>query len=290
MKPRIFIASSSEGFTLAEELKNLLTAKFDCTLWKEGIFHLSMSTLESLYRAAIDFDFGVFVFSPDDLASIRGKNLAIARDNVIFELGLFMGSLGPRRGFFVVPSKKKNFHIPTDLTGITYASYDPTLFKSNPNASLASAVKDITNSIENNPDFFRFLDLHLFPSPIMNFKRTIILNFKNKTNSPVVVQLQGFVPSPQLIPFPYAHRNVLKNIYELKWPTFNGATNIVAYDTLAHLFEINSEKETFFPLDENKIGDSEVFKLINSKMVGELFLTCTWLSPSPMIKKFKINI
>ena len=41
------------------------------------------------------------VMSPDDLLESRSQSYASATDNVIFELGLFMGKLGRSRVFIV---------------------------------------------------------------------------------------------------------------------------------------------------------------------------------------------
>ena len=54
---------------------------------------------------------------------MRGRVLTSARDNVIYELGLFSGKLGPERCFFVVPESEK-VHLPTDLAGITAGEYE----------------------------------------------------------------------------------------------------------------------------------------------------------------------
>ena len=58
-------------------------------------------TLEALVRMLDRFDFAVLVITPDDVVSIRGDIRQAPRDNVMFELGLFMGRLGPARTFAV---------------------------------------------------------------------------------------------------------------------------------------------------------------------------------------------
>jgi len=50
--------------------------------------------------------------------------LSVPRDNVVYELGLFSGVLGPERCFFVTP-RGSSIHLPSDLAGITAGDYDP---------------------------------------------------------------------------------------------------------------------------------------------------------------------
>ena len=66
----------------------------------------------------------MFIFSPDDIINIRGENSNITRDNVIFELGLFIGRLGKDRCYIVMPDNCDDLRIPTDLLGITLATYE----------------------------------------------------------------------------------------------------------------------------------------------------------------------
>jgi hypothetical protein len=60
--------------------------------------------IQSLADELANSDFGVFVFSPDDRTRLRDKTHSTVRDNVIFELGLFVGRLGIERSFIVVPN------------------------------------------------------------------------------------------------------------------------------------------------------------------------------------------
>jgi predicted nucleotide-binding protein len=54
---------------------------------------LGDSTLEALERAVLEYEFGIFVFTPDDEIHTRGELKPVARDNVVFEAGLFIGKL-----------------------------------------------------------------------------------------------------------------------------------------------------------------------------------------------------
>ena len=94
----------------------------DLTVWSQGVFSLSNTPLDSITKALNSSDFGIFIFSPDDETKMRGNVSETVRDNVIFELGLFIGKLDKRRCFIVMPDNV-DFHIPTDLVGVTPAKY-----------------------------------------------------------------------------------------------------------------------------------------------------------------------
>jgi len=124
-RPRVFLGSSVEGLATAQALRSLLSPDLAVDLWNEGtVFGLGDATLEALERAVLSYDFGVFVFTPDDKIHSRGELKPVARDNVLFELGLFIGKLTRKRAFVVHPSKRR-IAIASDLAGITTAQYDP---------------------------------------------------------------------------------------------------------------------------------------------------------------------
>jgi len=126
-QPRLFIASSAEGLHVAEAVNIKLEHDFRVKQW-DNAFNLSSMTLQSLLARAEETDFAVFVFHPDDKATIRGTEYSVVRDNVLFELGLFIGSLGIEKCFILVPKSIENdFRLPTDLAGLTVTAYDDSL-------------------------------------------------------------------------------------------------------------------------------------------------------------------
>jgi len=122
-KPKIFIASSSEALREAQAINTVLDHDFEPTLWTSGTFSLSSTTLPDLVSKSSYVDFAVFIFTPDDIANIREKSHQVARDNVVFELGLFIGAIGRERSFIIQPRDTK-LHLPSDLLGVNTANYD----------------------------------------------------------------------------------------------------------------------------------------------------------------------
>lgn len=124
MKPKIFIGSSREGVEIANAIHYNLTHDAECTVWKDGVFQLSSNTLSALIEALRAADFGIFVFSPDDVTMMRNTSSDTVRDNVLFELGLFIGRLGQDRCFFLIPDRASNLRLPSDLAGVTPGLYE----------------------------------------------------------------------------------------------------------------------------------------------------------------------
>ncbi len=123
-QPVIFIGSSSEGLKVAEIIYNNLS-KFPCvpTLWSDDVFEASKTTIEDLVRNTRESDFAVIVLTPDDMTKSRKKSKPSPHDNVVFELGLFMGAISRERTYIVVP-RGVDIKIPTDLLGIKCLTYD----------------------------------------------------------------------------------------------------------------------------------------------------------------------
>jgi hypothetical protein len=144
-RPTVFIGSSTEGSLVAQEVQNKLEKYAESTIWEDGVFRAGDNTLERLIRKLDEFDFAVFVLSPDDTIEVRGQNYASPRDNVLFELGLFMGSLGRNRTF-IVHAAGANLKLPSDLDGITMSPYRPREDK-NLAAAVSSSCTNIIRAI-----------------------------------------------------------------------------------------------------------------------------------------------
>jgi predicted nucleotide-binding protein len=119
-RPKVFIGSSNEGRSVAEAVKAGLEDVAKTSLWT-GVFQVGGMTLTSLLDQARKVDFGVVVATADDDIEERGVQRKAARDNILFESGLFVGALGPERTLLIHPADLK---LPSDLLGFTTARYE----------------------------------------------------------------------------------------------------------------------------------------------------------------------
>ena len=124
MKPRLFIASSAEGLPIAVAVQANLQRVVETTVWSQRVFLPGGTTLRTLLEQSDSFDFGLFLLSPEDAVLIRGQEQMAARDNVVLEFGIFANQLGRNRVFILVPDGSTDLRIPTDLLGVTPATYE----------------------------------------------------------------------------------------------------------------------------------------------------------------------
>lgn len=120
--PTLFIGSSSEGLSVAENLQLVLDDYCEATVWNQGVFGLSGTGIGSLVQATLGYDFAVLVLTPDDLSSKRRELRPAVRDNVLFETGLFIGAIGLERTF-LVSCRDDDLDLPSDFDGVTRATY-----------------------------------------------------------------------------------------------------------------------------------------------------------------------
>ena len=93
-------------------------------MWSQGVFFAGGYPLEALEKAVDESDFAVAIAQADDIVESRKEQQPTLRDNVLFELGLFMGKLSRHRSILVHPRGEK-LKLPSDLQGLTLLSYPP---------------------------------------------------------------------------------------------------------------------------------------------------------------------
>lgn len=120
-KPRIFIGSSTESLRVARQLKSHLKGRVRVTLWNDrGVFTAGKTLLARLIELRDQFHFAVFICAADDMAIIRETKIPIPRDNVVLELGMFLGCLPPNRVFIV---REDGVRVPPDLGGLIHRKF-----------------------------------------------------------------------------------------------------------------------------------------------------------------------
>lgn len=121
----VFIICSTEALPIARAVENHFEHdRFFVKIWTEGTFKASQYAIESLEEQLDESDFAIAIAQPDDEVESRGQAQGAPRDNVIFELGLFVGRLGRMRSFLLEP-RGEEVRLPSDLKGITTIGYRP---------------------------------------------------------------------------------------------------------------------------------------------------------------------
>ena len=138
--------SSREAIEVARAIESNLRQDAAIQVWDRGIFELGQATLGGLEKVLPKYDFAVLILTADDVVRSRGAEYAAPRDNLLFELGLFMGHLGRERTFFVIEKGvEAEVKLPSDLLGITSAIFTRSTLDWKP--ALGPACNDVREQI-----------------------------------------------------------------------------------------------------------------------------------------------
>lgn len=207
-KPRLFIASSVESIPIAEAVNVNLDHDFEVTIWKNGTFKLSSSTIEDLVEKSSTVDFALFIFAPDDIATIRSRNEHVVRDNVIFEMGLFVGAIGKSRSFVLKP-RDVDMHLPTDLLGVTPADFDA----NRSDGDLVSATNRACSLIKSEVERLGLINHASLSESRIIIANPAVYHLQEQDYKFLATCLQSYVADPIGLPF-YAIFNNFRGINE----------------------------------------------------------------------------
>ena len=122
---RIFVVHGQDN-----EMKQSVARLLERLGLEPIILHEQPSRGKTLIEKFLDYadvGFAIILLSPDDLGRLRSlpnDNLRPrARQNVIFELGFFIGRLGRERSFTLY-REEKDFEFPSDYAGVLYVPFD----------------------------------------------------------------------------------------------------------------------------------------------------------------------
>ncbi len=153
-KPNVFIGSSRESIPIASAVHSHLKHCATVNPWYGDVFSANEYTMESLEKALNENDFGIFIFDTNDIIKVRDKVSFTARDNTVFEMGLFYGRLGRGRVFAFIPDSVpqsenmegkpvSDFRLLSDLSGLTMPTYE----NSRENDQYATATSEACQSV-----------------------------------------------------------------------------------------------------------------------------------------------
>ena len=179
MKPKIFIGSSSGGKRIVNALQTTLENagyEYDISPWFLGVFNLSSTNIEALEKQLDNSDFAILVLTPDDITTKKGELKVTPRDNVILELGLFIGRLGRKRTY-VICEKNVEIELPSDLLGITVGYFS----NSSDDSELLNKLNSLSYTIHSAisdvfSDNYLFSDLRKSAERIISKKQPMFSN------------------------------------------------------------------------------------------------------------------
>ncbi len=145
-QPILFIGCSVESLSIARAMQSDLEHDpITARIWTNNVFQASAFAIEALEHQLSEVDFAAIVLSPDDTVVSRDVASAAPRDNLILELGLFIGAIGHRRVFAIHP-RDAEIKLPTDLLGLTPLTYS-TGQLANPSDAVAAVCNELRRII-----------------------------------------------------------------------------------------------------------------------------------------------
>ncbi len=107
IKRKLFIGCSFEAIHIARSLKCILKNHFKKTIepfvYDETEWKNLSAIIDNLKNRLDEFYYAIFIGYPDDIINSRNTFYYTCRDNVLFEMGLFLSRIGKERTFFVIP-------------------------------------------------------------------------------------------------------------------------------------------------------------------------------------------
>jgi len=117
---KIFIVHGHEQGPIGHLARFLEQCGFEPIILHEKVS--SGRTLIDKFEHHANVGFAIILLTPDDIGGAKGESLSSrARQNVILELGYFIGKLGRNK---VLPLKIGELELPSDILGIAWTDFD----------------------------------------------------------------------------------------------------------------------------------------------------------------------
>lgn len=239
--PRLFVASSVERLSVANAVQELLEFDAEVTVWNQGIVRPTQFTLPELYRTARNTEFAAFVVAPDDVLAVRDAVVHAARDNVVFELGMFIGALTLESCFLIVPRTGEPVRLPSDLLGLTPLTYATNRADNNLLAALGPACNRVRRAIaDSRPSLEMAFDSKV-PQMDLTYRRKFSQDYVQEWDSPALQAARKAVRSIPLDPHSDEFANSARPALRKLFSFLEG----VADATLARRVDEDNMRRTF---------------------------------------------
>jgi predicted nucleotide-binding protein len=121
-RSKVFVVHGHDGAPKAEVARYIEKLGFEAIILHERP-NKGRALITKFREEAAGVGFAVVLITPDDLGKAKeaGDLKPRARQNVVFELGFFVGKLGPER---VAALVRGDVELPSDYDGVVYVSLD----------------------------------------------------------------------------------------------------------------------------------------------------------------------
>lgn len=116
--------------------------------WENSEWPLNQSPLSALVQFPKMYDYGCFLFTPNDTIISRDMTSMRARDNVVFEFGLFVSQEEGLKKAFIMHPIDTNLKLAGDLAGIITAKYHHSNIPEALAVNIMSATETVFRAIE----------------------------------------------------------------------------------------------------------------------------------------------
>ena len=186
MNSKVFIGCSASQVAIAKAVEKCLKKSYQCVIWNEGADSLDGPNVEALLGHLGNHDFAIFVLAPEDIRyDEKGREHYAVTDNVLFEFGLFMGNLGKRRTFIVMPGHKRvAFKMPSKILGRNYVEYDTEDKIDSVCKTIGGIIDEIgprdrLSMVKTQKDIFTYVFNRLNPYQDINLTKDFLSGLKN---------------------------------------------------------------------------------------------------------------
>ena len=181
-KPRIFVGASSEAEEIDREVRRIIENLGAQAIGWRDIPKSGDNMVDVLVGLPSSVDGALLIVTPDDITHSRSMDRMAPRDNVIFELGIFISRLGKHRTgiIHVVSENQSKAALPTDLNGLTTTKYSPDKPENNKHRLRVWLNEVNTHINDTNPHFDELIELGEKFGTLPNFWQDLIQDYSIK--------------------------------------------------------------------------------------------------------------